>query len=103
MKYFMIKYRFTTGTREDWHGEIKRFIAALNADPALAGKITYRCMRRRDGDDYYHIAGTADDQATKTLQSRSFFPAYTEATKHAAGGEVEVLPLDIIAETDFRA
>ena len=103
MKYFMIKYRFTTGSRADWHGEIERFIAALNADPALAGKIAYRCMRRRDGDDYYHIAATADDQATKTLQSRGYFPAYTEATKHAAGGAVEVLPLDIIAETDFRA
>ena len=29
----------------------------------------------------------------------SFFLRYTEETKRAAGGEVEVLPLEIVAET----
>ena len=103
MKHFMIKYRFTTGTEESWHGEIKKFIAALNADPAVKGKITYRCMKHRDGNDYYHIAGAEDQQAIKALQACSFFPHYTKETERVAGGHVEVLPLDIIAETDFRA
>lgn len=103
MKHFLIRYQFTTGTQDEWHQAIKRFIAALNADPAIKDKISYRCMKRRDGLDYYHIAAAADDQAITALQSRAFFPGYTEETKRVAGGQVEVLPLEIIAETDFRA
>ena len=29
MKYFLIKYRLTNGTAEDWHAHIARFIAAM--------------------------------------------------------------------------
>ena len=39
MKQFLIKYRHTTGTTEDWHREIASFIASLGGDPALKGKI----------------------------------------------------------------
>ena len=103
MKHFMIKYHFKSGSQEDWHREIGRFIAALDSHPDLAGKISYRCMKRKDGTDYYHLASAADEQAIKTLQSQDFFPAYTAQTKLVAGGEVEVLPLEIIAETRNRA
>ena len=41
----------------------------------------------------------ADDQAPKDLQQRDWFKLYTEKTRLVAGGEVEVLPLEIIAET----
>jgi hypothetical protein len=103
MKHFLIKYHFKSGSEEEWHRDIARFIAALDNIPALQGKIAYRCMKHRGGSDYYHIAAAADEQAIKTLQAQDFFAGYTEATKRAAGGEVEVLPLDIIAETAYRA
>ncbi len=103
MKHFLIKYHFTTGTEEDWHRAIAKFIAGLEDVPALRGKISYRCMKRRGGSDYYHLAAAADDQAIKTLQAQDFFAPYTEETKRVAGGEVEVLPLEIIAETQYRA
>lgn len=103
MKHFMIKYLFKSGSEAEWHQDIARFIAALDADPDLRGKISYRCMKVRGSSDYYHLAATADEQATKTLQSRAFFPAYTAQTKLVAGGEVEVLPLEIIAETKHRS
>ena len=99
MKHFLIKYRLVNGAKEQWHQDIAAFISALQADPALRGKISYRCMKRREGDDYYHLASAADDQAIKALQERDFFKRYTERTKQVAGGEVEVLPLDIVAET----
>lgn len=102
MKHFIIKYRRQSGTQDEWHAEIARFIAALDNDPDLTGRITYRCMKSRDGNDYYHLAGAADEQAVKALQSRAFFSHYTERTKQTAGGQVEVLPLDIIAETRPR-
>jgi hypothetical protein len=99
MKQFLIRYRMTNGTQDEWHRTIARFIAALDDDPELKGKILYRCMKGRDGPDYYHLATAVDDQAIKTLQQREFFKRYTEETRRVAGGEVAVQPLEIIAET----
>ena len=99
MKYSMIKYQFTNGTAEDWHREIGRFIAALDSDPELKGKISYRCMKNRDDSSYVHLAAAADDAAIKTLQSRDFFQQYREKTRQVAGGNVTVTPIELIAET----
>jgi hypothetical protein len=99
MKQFMIKYRLENGSEAEWHREIATFIAALDADPALSGKITYRCLKARDGAEYYHMATAADDEAIKTLQQRDYFSKYTELTKRVSGGGVVVVPLQVIAET----
>jgi hypothetical protein len=99
MKSFLIKYRFANGTETEWHQAIARFISALDDDPDLKGKISYRCMKIRDDQAYYHLATAMDDQAIKVLQQREYFKSYTEATKHVAGGDVVVSPLEIIAET----
>jgi hypothetical protein len=99
MKHFLIEYRFTNGTREEWHQDIARFISALDNDPDLKGRILYRCMKSREGSSYYHLAAAPDDQAIKTLQQRDFFKRYTEQTKLVAGGDLVVSPLEIIAET----
>jgi hypothetical protein len=72
----------------------------LQGDGVLKTSISYRCMKVRDGVDYYHLASAVDDRAIKTLQERDFFQRYTERTKFVAGGEVEVLPLEVVAETD---
>ncbi len=57
----------------DWHKDIAEFIAALDTDPDLKGRIGYRCFKMRDGADYYHLASPKDDQVPKTLQTRDFF------------------------------
>ena len=103
MKYFLIKYQRKKVAEDEWHRSIAQFIAALDADAGLKGKISYRCMKRRDGVDYFHLAAAADDEAVKTLQSRDFFKRYTEQTKLTGGGEVEVLPLEMVAETRERS
>jgi hypothetical protein len=103
MKHFLIKYRFTTGSPEDWRRNIERFIAAIEADPALKGRISYRCMKaNNESGDYYHLAATADDEAAKALQARDFFKDYSGAMRRISGGSLEVVPLAIIAETGFR-
>ena len=100
MKYNMIKYQFANGTAEDWHREVARFIAALDSDPDLKGRIGYRVMKNRDDSSYFHLAAAADDQAVKTLQSREFFKAYQAKTRAvAANGNVTVTPIEVIAET----
>jgi len=103
MKPFLIRYKFdpTTGTVEEWHRQVAAFISALEADPELAGRISYRCMKVRDGRDYYHLAEPMDEEAAKLLQQRDWFKRYTEETKRVGGGAVEVLSLEVIAETKF--
>jgi hypothetical protein len=99
MKQFLIKYRFQNGSQESWHKDIAAFIAALDSDPDLKGRIGYRCLKARDGMDYYHLATPKDDQVPKILQSRDFFTSYTEKTRLVSNNGVEVIPLEVIAET----
>jgi hypothetical protein len=99
MKHFMIKYQFANGTSEQWHREVSRFIAALDGDPELRGKISYRVMKNRDDASYFHLAAAADEAAVKALQSRDFFKHYQEKTRQVAGGEVTVTPIEVIGET----
>jgi hypothetical protein len=99
MKHFMIRYRFANGTPEAWHREIGRFIAAIDGDPELKGKISYRCIKNRDDSNYFHLATAADEQAVQALQSRDFFKHYTEMTRQIAGGDVTVTPIELIGET----
>ncbi|MEO7039786.1 MAG: hypothetical protein ABI186_07120 [Candidatus Elarobacter sp.] len=99
MKHFLITYRLTSGSEEQRRQEIATFISAVENDSSLRGKIGYRCMKAREGSDYYHLATATDDEAVKALQSRDFFSRYTDQTDAAAGGNVEVLPLEMIAET----
>ena len=100
MKHFMIKYQFANGTPEEWHREVARFIAALNGDPELKGRIGYRVMKNRDDAELFPSRRGRRRAAVKTLQSRDFFKHYTEKTRQvAAGGEVTVTPIEVIAET----
>jgi hypothetical protein len=100
MKSFMIKYQFANGTTEDWHREVARFIAALNGDPELKGRIGYRVLKNRDDASYFHLATAADDAAIQTLQSRDFFKTYQAKTREvAANGSITVTPIEVIAET----
>jgi len=100
MKHFMIKYEFKNGTTEAWHQEIGRFIKAIDNDPELKGRLSYRVLKNRDDGHYFHLASVTDEAAQKTLQSRDFFKACTEMTrKVAAGGEVTVTPIEVIGAT----
>jgi hypothetical protein len=103
MKHFLIKYQFKNGSPEEWRQHVAGFISALENAPDLKGKISYRCMKTREGSAYYHLAAASDAEAVSALQSKDFFKLYTEETKRVAGGEVEVLQLEIIAETSFHA
>ena len=104
MKHFLIKYRFQHGSPEAWRDQITRFIVAVEADGTLNGRISYRCMKADNGsNEYYHLAASSNDEASKAQQSRDFFKAYTAETQRVSGGTVEVLPLAIIAETSARA
>ena len=99
MKYFLIKYTLKNAPPDAWHRDVAEFIAALDSEPTLKGKISYRCMKSRDGADYYHLAAATDEQAVKALQQSPSFSRYTDKIRQAAGGAVEVLPLEAIAET----
>jgi hypothetical protein len=99
MKQFLISYRLQDGMEDQRRAEIGAFIAAIDADPALRGRLAYRCLKVSGRPEYYHIATAADDATVKALQSREFFTRYTGQTDRLADGEVTVSPLELIAET----
>jgi hypothetical protein len=101
MKHFLIRYHFTGDSEAEWQAAIARFIADLEGDAELGGKIAYRAMRSADG-DYFHLASPVDEAAVKALGERPFFERYTALTERAGGGEVSVVPLDVVAETQLR-
>jgi hypothetical protein len=98
MKYVLIKYRFQNGSREQWHTDVARFCEAIENDPELRNKITYRAMKA-EGDDYYHFATAVDQAAADLLGDRDYFDRYTARTGEVSGGTVEVIPLEVIAQT----
>ncbi len=102
MKYTLIMYTFKGDSEADWHNEIAQFVEALNTDPDLSGKISYRAMKTRGGSDYYHLAIATDDEAAKLLQSKEFFSRYTAQNRIASGGETKATPLEIVAETSYQ-
>jgi hypothetical protein len=103
MKHFLIRYSLKNGSSEDWHREIAQFIAALENDPTLKGKISYRAMKGKGDAEYYHLTTVSDEQAVKDLGERDFFKRYTDKVELASGGGVEVLPLELVAQTKHSA
>lgn len=101
MKHVLIRYHFTQGSPQEWHKEVARFIAAIESDPQLNGKLSYRAMKTADG-DYVHLASVVDGSTADTLNGRDFFDRYAQKTNEAGGGRVDVTPVEIIAETKFR-
>ena len=99
MKNFIITYNFTEGTEADWHAEINKFIAAVEADPELQGNISYTCYKSTKGPEYYHMVTVADENIPKILGERDFFKHYTEKTEWVGGGNVQVTPIEQIAST----
>jgi hypothetical protein len=99
VKHFLITYRLKGGLEDRRHRDIRTFVAALDADPELHGKVAYLTMKRGGSNDYLHVAAAADESAVKLLQSREFFKSYTARTDETAEGEVQVTPLEIVDET----
>ena len=76
MKHFLIKYRFKDGSPEAWRGEIERFIAAVEADTTLNGRIAYRCMKADNGSgEYYHLAATTGRRSVEGAAAARFLQA----------------------------
>jgi hypothetical protein len=100
MKRSIIRYEFANGSEAEWHADIARFIAELDNDPIIAGRIAYRVTRLRNEPIYTHLTAATDDDAIKALQASAFFKKYQEATRRVAkDGKVEVSPIEVIAET----
>ena len=104
MKSSMIRYEFANGSEAEWHAEIARFIAELDSDPVIAGRIAYRVTKVRNGTAYTHLAAATDDDAIKAMQGSAFFKRYQEATRRVArDGKVDVTAIDVIGETKRKA
>jgi len=101
MRQFMIGYTFALDPEAQaaWHRRVAEFIEELGADPDLAGRIRYRCMKAKQGAAYYHLAEPADEEAIRVLNTRAYFMEYTAETKRVGGSSVFVTELDLLADS----
>jgi len=65
------------------------------------GRIAYRCMKVRDSDDYFHFATAVDDGAPGDL-GEAASSSTTPKRRTPPRRTLEVLPLEVVAETSFR-
>jgi hypothetical protein len=100
MKHSIIRYEFANGSEAEWRAEIARFIAELDNDPIIAGRIAYRVTKAGNGPAYTHLTAATDDDAVKALQASAFFKHYQEAIRRVArDGKVDVTGIEVLAET----
>ncbi|MGA2551859.1 MAG: hypothetical protein ABSF50_17060 [Burkholderiaceae bacterium] len=99
MKSFLITYERLGGSVEQWHERIHEFIKGIDSDAELSGRISYLCLRSKDGNRYWHVAQALDENAAADLQRKDFFKRYSESMRAIADGHVDVVPLEIVART----
>jgi len=86
MKQFLIKYQLKVGTEEQRRDEMVAFIAAMNGDPAVKGRISYRCMKVPGKPDYWHIVTAEDDASIVAMGGSGIESQPTRATEAAVRG-----------------
>jgi len=87
MKHFLINYRFKDGTPDDWHEEIRRFIAGLESDKTLNGRIAYRCIKASDPSADYIITWRRPQTKKRPRRCSRARPSIAIAAKRNASPE----------------
>lgn len=94
-----IRYEFN-GDEAIWEATIARFIDAVNADPEIGGKFSYRVMKAREGKTRVHWGQWDVPETVQILQSREYFKEFAAVLKGFAGDTLSPVPLVGYAATD---
>lgn len=95
----VVRYRYD-GDDAAWRGVVTTFVDAIGADDVVRGRFRYTVTTARDGVTRMHIGRWDSDEALKTVQSRDYFRAFSEAIQHFAGDTLESARIDVAAATD---
>jgi hypothetical protein len=101
MIYSLIRYAIREPS-EDWEREVSAFIQAIDRDPSLRGRVSYRCLKESDGVSFCHIAAAVNDSAVEDLKERPFFKPYSAKLRAIATRGPEFTKLQVVGETEIQ-
>jgi hypothetical protein len=101
MIYSLIEYRRKEPS-EAWEREVVAFIQAIERDPSLRGRVSYRCLKQQDGVTFCHLAAAVDDSAVDDLKRKPFFKPYSERLRAVAETEPEFTKLQVVGGTEIQ-
>ena len=94
----LIQYNYD-GDEGAWMAAVEEFTAAIDADPALAGKFSYRVNIAADGVGRVHVGRWDAEETVAHLQGQDFFKRFAAKIGEFAGGAPNATRLRLAAET----
>lgn len=94
MRGITITYQYD-GDEAEWKAAINTFIAAIDNDPAAAGKFTYQVAVADDGVTRYHWGRWDSAETLAHVQSQPYFQAFAPKVKDFAGETLNAVGHDI--------
>ena len=78
------------------------FIEAIDLDPSLRGRISYRSFKGADGVSFYHMTAAEDAGAIAELREKPFFKQYAARMREVAQGGPEFTQMQLIGGTKIQ-
>ncbi len=94
----LIQYDYD-GDEAAWLSAAEDFVAAIDNDPVLRGKFSYRVNIAADGVGRAHVGRWDSDETLAHLQSQDFFKTFAAKVGEFAGGAQNATRLRLAAET----
>ena len=101
MVYSLIRYTVKAPT-DEWEREVLAFIQAIDREPSLCGRVSYRCFRQADGVSYCHVAAAVDDSAVDDLKQKPFFKPYSARLRAVAESGPDFTKLQAVGGTEIQ-
>ena len=98
MRGITITYAYD-GDETDWQQATGAFIAAINADPAVAGKFTYQVAVADDGQSRFHWGRWDNAETLAHVQSQAYFKTFAAKVREFADGVLSATGHDITGKT----
>ncbi len=98
MDGILIQYNYD-GEEAPWLAAVEAFIAAVDGDPALAGKFSYRVNVASDGVGRVHVGQWDSEETLAHLQSQEFFKTFAGKIGEFSGGGPNASRMRLAAET----
>jgi len=94
----LIQYDYD-GDESAWQTAVEGFVTAIDADPDLRGKFSYRVNTAADGVGRVHVGRWDKEETLAHLQAQDFFKQFAAKVGEFAGGSPNVTRLRQAAGT----
>ncbi len=98
MNGILIQYDYD-GDEGAWLAAVEDFVAAIDDDPVLRGRFSYRVNVAADGVSRVHVGRWDSEETLTHLQSQDFFKAFAAKVGEFAGGPPNASRMRLAAET----